>query len=139
MKKEYLDPKIQEEMFREALAEWERDGSEDAWHRMWERVAAACKACALRIAPGKPLILERSMDAAITIMKGIKERGSRPQKLSSFVYWPVRGSLQGRLAQQEDQELQYDPLYEEQTQLEHGTDTIRGIYRPEMNGGKEIE
>lgn len=126
-------------MFQQALNHWINNGDKSSWDMMFLRVIEACKACALRIAPGKPLILERAMDAAITIMKGIKERGSRPQKLSSFVYWPVRGSLQGRLAQQEDQELQYDPLYEEQTQLEHGTDTIRGIYRPEMNGGKEIE
>lgn len=133
MKKGYLDPKVQEQMFQDALSEWERDGSEAAWGRVWERVIAACRACALKIAPGKPHVEERAMDAVITIMRGIKERGLRPKKLSSYVYWPVRGALHSRSCMHEDQELQLHTEYEEQKQLERGYETVRGIYRPEMD------
>lgn len=133
------DPKEQEQMFQQAMAHWSEFHDQESYNEMWARVQEACKALALKIAPGKPHIIERSLDAAIVVMQGIVERGLRPRKLSSYCYWPCRGQLQGKLAQQEDGELQLADQYEEQTQDKVGYDNVRGIYRPEMNGGKEIE
>ena len=134
-----LSPKEQEARFQQAMAHWSEFHDQESYNEMWARVQEACKALALKIAPGKPRIIERSLDAAIVVMQGIVERGLRPRKLSSYCYWPTRGQLQGKLAQQEDTEASYNDIYEEQTQDKCGKEAILGIYRPEMNGGKEIE
>lgn len=128
-----LSPKEQEARFQEALDHWVHNGDKKSWDEMWFRVIECCRALALKIAPGKQHVEERALDAAATIMKGIKERGLRPEKLSSYCYWPCRGSIQGKAAQHEDQELQLHLEYEEQKQLERSYETVRGIYRPEMD------
>lgn len=134
-----MSPREQEEAFQKAMAHWSEFHDQESYNEMWFRVQEACKALALKIAPGKPRILERSLDAAIVVMQGIVERGLRPRKLSSYCYWPTRGQLQGKLAQAEDTELQLADQYEEQTQDKVGYDNVRGIYRPEMNGGRDCE
>lgn len=133
-----MSPKEQELRFQQAMAHWSEFHDQESYNEMWFRVQEACKALALKIAPGKPRILERSLDAAIVVMQGIVERGLRPRKLSSYAYWPVRGQLQGKLAQQEDTEASYNEIYEEQTQDRCGKESIKGIYQPGLNGDRPL-
>lgn len=132
LKKSSLSPVEQEALFQDALKKWEETGDKVFWDRMFMRVWECCRAMAIRLAPGKPLIDNRAMDAAIIIMDRIKRNKSRPMKLSAFCYWPVQAAIHGPKAIKEDRELQYHEEYEEQTQDENTYETVRGICRMEL-------
>lgn len=128
--KEHLSTEEQERLFQEAMKEWDNTKSKDAWDRMWARVYECCKALAIKKAPGKPLLEERAMDATILVMDRIERLRARPEKLSSYCYWPVVASIQGPKAKKEDQELAMQDEIEDYTELKH--DEIRGICRIEL-------
>lgn len=111
-----MSPKLQEALFQEAICNWERTRDVIYWEQMWMRVLECCKALALKIAPGKPLVEERSVDAAIKVMDRIERLNKHPNKLSSYCYWPVKEALQGPQAMHEDLEECLYEEYEEQTQ-----------------------
>lgn len=126
----YLNPEEQEKLFQEAMKEWDSTNSKDAWDRMWLRVYECCKAIAIKKAPGKPLLEERAMNATILVMDRINRLKARPEKLSSYCYWPVIASIQGPKAKKEDQELAMQEELENYDELKH--EEIRGICRPEL-------
>lgn len=102
-----LSPQVQEQMFQDAMREWVDTSSKQSWDSMFTRVYEFCKAMALTKAPGKPFLEDRAMDATITIMDRIR-RGARPNRLSSYCYWPLIGAIQGDKAKREDRELSYE-------------------------------
>lgn len=126
----YSSPEEQEELFQEAMKEWDSTNSKDAWDRMWLRVYECCKAIAIKKAPGKPLLEERAMDATILVMDRIERLGNHPARLSSYCYWPVIASIQGPKARKEDLELALQDELEGFEEVKH--ETIRGVCRPEL-------
>lgn len=124
-----LPVSVQEQQFQDAFERWEGSGKVDkgAWDEMWLRVIECCRALALKIAPGKPLVEERSLDGAILVMDRIVRLQTHPRKLSSYCYWPVREALQGPKVVREDMELQLYEEYEEQKR-----DEIRGVCREDL-------
>jgi len=129
--KEHLSPEEQEELFQEAMSKWDRTKNKKAWDEMWFRVYECCKAIAIKKAPGKPLLEERSMDAACLVMDRIERLGARPEKLSSYCYWPVVASIQGPKAKKEDQELAMQDEIEDYEEVQTN-DEVRGICRLEL-------
>lgn len=123
-----LNPKEAEEVFQEAFKEWETTNSKKAYDIMWIRVYECCRAIALRIAPGKPLVEERALEAAITIIERMIRLKQHPNKLSSWCYLPVRYALQGNKAIREDREMQYDDTLNTNKIFE----PVRGICRQEL-------
>lgn len=102
----------QERIFQEALCSWELTRDKKYWDIMWFRVYECCRSIALRIAPGKPLIEERALDAAIKIMDRIERLKRHPAKLSAYCYLPTLGELQGPKAVREDRESYYEDITE---------------------------
>lgn len=140
-----LEPSLQESLFQSAFSKWEANGkrNDKNWAEMWFRVAECCRAICLKIAPGKPLTEERSIDATIMVMDRIVRLNKHPQKLSSYCFWPCKACLQGPKPMREDLEgINYDvedipinilgerdySMYNE-PYIQEG---VRGIWREEL-------
>lgn len=102
----------QESIFQEALCNWELTKEKKYWDIMWLRVYECCRSIALRIAPGKPMVEERALDATIKIMDRIERLKKHPAKLSAYCYLPTLGEVQGPKAVKEDRESYFEDITE---------------------------
>lgn len=123
-----MSPKEQEGLFQYYMNLWVETGLKKYWDQMFLRVIECCRAIAIKKAPGKRLLDERSLSAACIVMDRIERLKVRPNKLSSYCYWPVIECIQGKKAMYEDQELQIHEEYKE-TMI---NEEIRGICRREL-------
>ena len=130
-----LPPSEQELEFQNAWDDWEKSNYTDkkAWDRMWLRVREACLANAKKMCRGinNPKLEFRAEGASIYYMDYFKRTHVRPVKLGTFVYLGTKGWIYGNKQQQEDAELSFED-YENFEEI-YIPETIRGIYRPELD------
>ena len=114
-----IDPKIQEQMFQEALSHWVEHKDKQSWDMMYIRAIECCLAISKKKCNGinNMHLEERALDAASYIMDLIK-RGNRPNKLSSVAYLQVNKFLYSNKAKQQDRELQLSVVQENYESLE---------------------
>lgn len=93
-----LTPEENETLFQET----------NDWDIKWYCVQFACENLAKKQLKGIHMPPERFEqrvgEAILECMEKIK-RGDKPDKLSSWCYWPVRRALWSKAAQQEDKEM----------------------------------
>lgn len=103
------DIKQREIDFQELQSSYFNNGDKKAWDTMWMYVRDACSNSAKKQLKG---ILTDDFDGKVTdatmlVMNKIKS-GTRVQKLSSFVYWYVKGALFNKKTAFEEQMWSYD-------------------------------
>lgn len=81
----------QEIDFQKHLLEYRETGSTEAWHKMWPLVQSAVSN--IMKSKLKGVTVEdfegKVIEATMKVMSKIKEKGTNPEKLSSFVYFPI--------------------------------------------------
>lgn len=108
--KQRASSKEQEREFQEAMSHWIEYNDKKSWDLMFLRVYEACKALSkkmLKVSLDDMVFHDRLMDAVLTVMENIKN-GTRPNKLSSYCYFPCLGSFFGPKAVKEDAEYSYE-------------------------------
>lgn len=82
---------------------------------MWRLVQSCCSNIAKSKLKGVvcPDFDGKVTDATIVVMKKIK-LGAKPEKLSSFCYFPVIGIIYNKKLQNEERTLSFEGLYEDQ-------------------------
>lgn len=103
-------PKEQEREFQDVMNHWVEYKDKKSWDLMFLRVYEACKALSkriLKVSLDDMVFHDRLMDAVLKVMGNI-ENGVRPNKLSSYCYFPCLGSFCGPKAVKEDTEYSYE-------------------------------
>lgn len=105
--------KQQEIDFQKYLKEYRETGSTESWHRMWPLVQSAVSN--IMKSKLKGIIAEdfegKVIEATLRVMTKIKQ-GTNPEKLSSFVYFPIIEVLYNKKQVFHDQCISLDEYFE---------------------------
>ena len=107
--------KQQESDFQMYLTEYRDTGSTEAWHRMWPLVQSAVSN--IMKSKLKGITVEdfdgKVIEATLKVMTKIRDKNMDPQKLSSFVYFPVIEVLYNKKQQFNDKCYSLDAYTEQ--------------------------